>query len=413
MSNVSGREKTWIKIMWLAVVAAICVTVIFAVFYIKQKNLEKNRNIGGSTGDTIVALNEISVLLNGAKENAQTDTGGYLDSEEYYNNMLAAGEKLQELQDNLRNQEEIKTSNTSSIILYAYLVTMGILVLLFLVIYLLILRPFDQLEAFADTLAAGNLDTELHYHRVNMFGRFTWAFDHMRHEILRARQSEKEAIENNKTVIATLSHDIKTPIASIRAYAEGLEANMDSSPERRSRYTEVIMRKCDEVTKITNDMFLHSLHDLNKLIIKKEDVKIHQVLSDTVDAMQGSKEDIQITGDIIECTLPHADAGRIEQVLENIISNARKYAKDSKIDIRTEETEDIYRIDIRDHGAGIPSEDIPFIWDKFYRGSNHGEEPGSGLGLFIVKYVMEQMGGKASLFNHADGGLEVVLEFEK
>lgn len=412
MNTTSGREKTWIKIMWLGVAAAVCVTVIFGVIYIRQENQKKKHSTANSVGDTIVALNEISVLLSEETANGQTSAGISSNNMEA-DSILTARDKLQELQDSLRNQEKIAVSDTSKIIGCAYLVTMGILILLFFVIYLLILRPFDQLETFADTLAAGDLDTELRYHRINMFGRFTWAFDHMRYEILRARQSEKDAIENNKTVIATLSHDIKTPIASIRAYAEGLEENMDSSSERRSRYTEVIMRKCDEVTKITNDMFLHSLHDLNKLIIKKEEVSIHQVLTDTIDAMQGSKEDIHIIGDIKECVLPHADTGRIAQVLENIISNARKYAKDTSIDIRTEESEEIYRISIRDHGPGIPPEDIPFIWDKFYRGSNHGDEPGSGLGLFIVKYVMEQMGGHASLSNHIDGGLEVILEFDK
>ena len=81
----------------------------------------------------------------------------------------------------------------------------------------------------------------------------------MRKEITKARSCEREAIENNKTVIATLSHDIKTPIASIRAYAEGLEANLDSTYEKRMKYLSILMRKCDEVSKLTNDLFLHSL----------------------------------------------------------------------------------------------------------------------------------------------------------
>lgn len=71
----------------------------------------------------------------------------------------------------------------------------------------------------------------LNYERSNYFGEFTWAFDSMRREITKARSCEREATENNKTVIATLSHDIKTPISSIRAYAEGLEANLDNTPE--------------------------------------------------------------------------------------------------------------------------------------------------------------------------------------
>ena len=132
----------------------------------------------------------------------------------------------------------------------------------------MILLPFDKMEIFAGKIAQGNFDFPLNFERSNYFGAFTWAFDSMRKEITKARSCEREAIENNKTVIATLSHDIKTPIASIRAYAEGLEANLDSTYEKRMKYLSILMRKCDEVSKLTNDLFLHSLADLDKLKIK-------------------------------------------------------------------------------------------------------------------------------------------------
>ena len=96
-------------------------------------------------------------------------------------------------------------------------------------VYFAILRPFEKMKAFAGKIARGDFEDSLRYERSNYFGEFTWAFDSMRTEIIKARACEKEAIENNKTVIATLSHDIKTPIASIRAYTEGLEANMDTT----------------------------------------------------------------------------------------------------------------------------------------------------------------------------------------
>ncbi len=85
--------------------------------------------------------------------------------------------------------------------------------------YFCVIRPFHKLTDFADRIADGYLDLPLDYTRTDYFGKFTWAFDRMRREILKARACEKEAIENNKTVIASLSHDLKTPVASIRAYA--------------------------------------------------------------------------------------------------------------------------------------------------------------------------------------------------
>jgi signal transduction histidine kinase len=228
----------------------------------------------------------------------------------------------------------------------------------------------------------------------------------MRREITKARSCEKEAIENNKTVIATLSHDIKTPIASIRAYAEGLEANMDTSPEKRAKYLNVMMKKCDEVSKLTNDLFLHSLSDLDKLKMNPEEIELSSLIDSVVEELTAKQRDVHYTKSE-GAVFVMADANRLTQVLENIINNARKYAK-SEIDITMTQQDNQAVICVRDHGNGIPDEDVPFIFDKFYRGKNCGDEQGSGLGLYIVKYIMEQMQGSVSLYNHEDG-LEVTL----
>lgn len=277
--------------------------------------------------------------------------------------------------------------------------------------YIFIIRPFEKLEEYSAQIASGNLDIDLQYRRFNIFGSFTWAFDHMRKEIKRARECEKEAIINNKTVIATLSHDIKTPIASIRTYAEALEANMDSTLERKERYLNVIIKKCDEVTKLTNDIFLHSLSDLDKLQIRMKESEIHQLIINVIDEMQYKTNDIHIIG-IIEQARISLDEVRFAQVIENIINNARKYAKGSEISVWTENDKDSneYRLHIKDYGNGIFPEDMPFVFDKFYRGKNINNESGAGLGLYIVKYIMTQMNAKIELINLNDG-LEIILIF--
>ena len=298
---------------------------------------------------------------------------------------------------------------------------MCFILFIFLLVYILILRPFEKLEDFASELSKGNFDAGLKYDRVNMFGEFTWAFDHMRRELNHSREREQEAIDNNKTIIATLSHDIKTPVASIRAYAEGLSENMDSNHERRKRYIDVIMKKCDEVSKVTDDMFIHSLHDLDRLVINNDEVDLKKVINETIESLEGDKTDIEVKGEIHSFTLYEADSMRIAQVIENIITNARKYACNSKIEIwsiiNKDQNEDdnnnnsyIYDLHIKDNGQGISPEDMPFVFDKFYRGKNKGDKKGAGLGLFIVKYIMEEMGGKVYL-NSSREGLEVILSF--
>jgi signal transduction histidine kinase len=226
----------------------------------------------------------------------------------------------------------------------------------------------------------------------------------MRREITKARACEREAIENNKTVIATLSHDIKTPVSSIRAYAEGLDANLDSSPEKRRKYLSVIMRKCDEVSKLTNDLFLHSLSDLDKLKIQPEEFELTSFIEKAVKEIAAEHDDVSFLRPDFTAVV-NADRNRLMQITENLINNARKYAK-TDITVSMEKQENSVVMRFCDRGSGIPDTDMPFIFEKFYRGKNAGSEQGSGLGLYIVKHLTEAQGGGVSLRNLPTGGLE-------
>ena len=347
--------------------------------------MERQRAMDESRAELLIAVNEVEQL---AKMGEVTELA----------------EKTAELTHTIRGLNGVSGEYGSLLALCG--ICLLFVLFVFTYIYFSILRPFDKLKGFAEKIARGDFDIALRYERSNYFGAFTWAFDSMRREITKARSCEKEAIENNKTVIATLSHDIKTPISSIRAYAEGLEANMDSTPQKRERYLSVIMRKCDEVSRLTNDLFLHSLADLEKLKITLKEMELCGFLKETVDELGAEQNDIHFT--VPSFTLRvSADENRLLQIVENLVNNARKYAK-TDIDIFCIQDDDGASIHIQDYGGGIPDEDMPFIFEKFYRGKNCGGEQGSGLGLYIVKYLAEQMHGKILLHNHKDG-LEAVI----
>ncbi len=369
------------RIIGITVTFSVLILLVTGFFYVTNRPIR----VEDENAKQIVALNEIEQL---AKQGELT----------------AMSEKIADMQRELRKEEVVEDKGTQLFIIAG--IAIAFVVVVFTYVYVAILRPFDKMKAFAGKIAQGNFDVPLEYERSNYFGAFTWAFDSMRREITKARSCEKEAIENNKTVIATLSHDIKTPIASIRAYAEGLEANMDTSPEKRAKYLNVMMKKCDEVSKLTNDLFLHSLSDLDKLKMNPEEIELSGLIDDVVEELTAKQRDVQYTNSE-GAVFVMADANRLTQVLENLINNARKYAK-SEIAITLRQQDGQAVICVRDHGNGIPDEDVPFIFDKFYRGKNCGDEQGSGLGLYIVKYIMEQMQGSVSLYNH-DDGLEVTL----
>ena len=308
-------------------------------------------------------------------------------------------EKSARLQEHLRSSGENTGGGENYLLLGAAFILCMMFVLIY--VYFSILRPFENMKRFAGEIAKGNFDIPLEYQRSNYFGEFTWAFDSMRREITKSRSCEKEAIENNKTIIATLSHDIKTPIASIRAYAEGLEANIDSSAQKRQKYISVIMKKCDEVSGLTNDLFLHSVSDMEKLNISMEQFELGEFLKEA--ALEICTEQNAVRVRIPEKKIRiTADRKRLMQVFENLINNARKYAKTS-IDVSVIPGEHDVEILFQDYGTGILDEDMPFIYCKFYRGKNCGTEQGSGLGLYIVKYIIEKMQGEILICNKQEG----------
>lgn len=338
-------------------------------------------NSHDKTGEYAVELNEIERLI----EQGDTDT---------------AIIRTKQIRETMRT-EQMDNINISIII-------MGGICLTFLLLtggyfYFTVIRPFGRLTDFAERVAQGDLETPLEYERTNFFGKFTWAFDSMRKEILRARTCEREAIENNKTVIASLSHDIKTPISTVRAYAEAMEMGM-SRAEDREKYVSVIIRKCDEVAQLTEDMLAHSLSDLDKLRMYPEVFELNGFLEDLL-------ADLNTQNDIIfekpsYTIYMNADRNRLSQAVENLITNARKYAG-TNIDVHINRDENNAYITFHDSGEGVPDEDMPFIFGKFYRGKNTNGEKGSGLGLFIVKYIVCQSGGDVKVRNN--NGFEVTL----
>ncbi|MBP0956092.1 MAG: HAMP domain-containing histidine kinase [Oscillospiraceae bacterium] len=352
------------------------IVILTGIFYFSGRQVDPQDN----KSEQLVAINEIEQLVK---------MGEY----------EKLSEKTALLSESIRSEQTVCDMNGGIFVMCGICILFAFSV--FGYVYFAVLRPFDKLKGFAEKISQGNFDIPLEYDRSNYFGEFTWAFDSMRREITKARSCEREAVENNKTVIATLSHDIKTPIASIRAYAEGLEANLDGTPEKRRKYLAVIMKKCDEVSRLTNDLFLHSLSDMDKLKIIPETFELCGFIENSVNEIAAEHNDVNFIKPDFTAVV-NADKNRLMQITENLINNGRKYAK-TDIDVFITMSDGVVMIHFRDFGKGIPDEDMPFIFDKFYRGKNCGSEQGSGLGLYIVKYITEQMNGQILLHDHNDG----------
>lgn len=275
------------------------------------------------------------------------------------------------------------------------------------VIYLrkTLVRPFHKLKDFAQRVAGGNLDVPLEMDRQNVFGAFTESFDLMRSELKRARLAEAQANAAKKELVAELSHDIKTPVASIKAASEVGLALADSD-RLRDNYTQII-RKADQINTLVTNLFNATLEELEQLSVTPGDMESGELAQMLENADYLHRSAVPAASAIPPCLL-YADRLRLQQVLDNIYANSYKYAGTDIMLAITREGSRIV-VAIEDFGGGVSQQELPFLKEKFRQGSNTGDVEGAGLGLYISDYFMRKMGGELTVEN-GTRGLKVSVE---
>ena len=281
----------------------------------------------------------------------------------------------------------------------------ALLIALFLLwVYRNIIKPFEDLKEFASDIASGDLDKPLKMDRGNIFGSFTESFDIMRTELSEAKQKEYEAQRSKMELVSQLSHDIKTPVASIKALGELLEAQ-STDPKTKERLGSIVT-KADNIDAMVSDLFTETLTELNELNVEtsEQESRILDRIIRDADHMD------LVTGRNVEECIIMCDPLRVTQVVNNIIFNSYKYAR-TKIHLESHIEDDYLVVSFTDEGGGVSNDEIPMITKRFRRGENAKGKPGSGLGLAIAYELMEKMGGDLEVAN-ADKGLRVRLFFK-
>lgn len=268
-------------------------------------------------------------------------------------------------------------------------------------LHVTVVKPFRKLKGFAERVAGGNLDIPLEMDRHNLFGAFTESFDIMRSELKKARIAEAQAQQSKKELVAKLSHDIKTPVASIKAVAEvGLA--VANNGKDRANYTQII-GKTDQINTLVTNLFSATLEELQQLTVTPANIESKQIQSmlENADYLHRA-----LLPDIPAC-LAVADALRLQQVFDNIFANSYKYAN-TEIFVSAEQRENSLVIGIEDFGGGVPAEELPTLKEKYKRGSNAVSTEGAGLGLYISDYFMQAMNGELQIEN-GEHGLQVTV----
>ena len=265
-----------------------------------------------------------------------------------------------------------------------------------------VVKPFRKLQHLAGRIAAGNLDIPLEMDRNNLFGAFTESFDLLREELRTAKENEFRANQSKKELVASLSHDIRTPVASIQSSMELLLVKTRDEQEKATFHS--INKKLEQIDDLVTNMFHATLEELQVLGV----TPIEIVSTEVSDLMHNADYQGRVAPFSIPSCLVLADTMRLQQVFDNIISNSYKYA-DTNIVICGFIDEQYLVIDIQDFGAGVPEEELPLLFNKFYRGTNTEASKGYGLGLYISKFFMTQMSGGIDCENRGGGFLVRLL----
>ncbi len=281
-----------------------------------------------------------------------------------------------------------------------------------------VITPFKRMQSFAGKVASGRLDEPLAMDRDNLFGAFSESFDIMREELSASKQRELELQKKERELVASLSHDLKTPVTGIKLAAELLQMRLSvkaensdsditfSRDETNSINDSVdgILQKSEQINALVSDLFTATLDDLGEFKVNCRDEN-SAVLADIVKSCDDKH--YAVMGELPQVIIS-IDRKRMAQVIGNIISNSYKYA-DTAINVDFKLSEGFLEMRLQDHGQGVPSDEIELITNKFYRGKEwaDSEKDGNGLGLYIAKSLMKKMNG--DLTAESDGGLAVTL----
>ena len=287
------------------------------------------------------------------------------------------------------------------VMLLAMLLQCGLCIGYFFYLKRVMIDPFEKLNGFAQRIAGGNLDIPLSMDRHNLFGAFTESFDIMRSEIKKARIAQAKANVSKKELVAELSHDIKTPVASIKAASE-VGAALTDNERIRDNYTQIIY-KADQINTLITNLFTATMEELEQLSVTPEDME-----SRVVEEMLESSDYLHrgVIPKIPECIL-YADPLRLQQVFDNIFANSYKYAG-TKIEVMICRKERRLDVRIEDYGGGVSEEELPLLREKFKRGGHVEHVEGAGLGLYISDYFMGEMKGELVIEN-GEHGLAVTV----
>lgn len=260
-----------------------------------------------------------------------------------------------------------------------------------------ILAPFERFTNLPYELAKGNLTVPVRESRNRFFGKFLWGMDLLRENLEQRKSRELELQREKKTLLLSLSHDIKTPLSAIKLYTKALSKNLYPDVDKQCMIAESIGNKADEIEGYVSRIITASKEDFLSFDVENGEFYLSWLV-ETISAYYGEKLALVkqefAVGKYRERLL-FGDPDRSVEVLQNIMENALKYGDGKRIELLfPEDDEEGVFVAVRNGGCTLDQEELPHVFESFWRGANAGNRPGSGLGLYICRQLMHRMGGE-------------------
>lgn len=277
-----------------------------------------------------------------------------------------------------------------------WIINTTLLGVILFVIYLLfyirrqIIQPFHNMEAMATALKNRDFTYVLPQQKQRFFGKFVWAIDVMKEELRHHEEKETALMKEKQTMIASLSHDIKTPLSNIRLYTDAMKEHLYAE----ELICERLYENCDKIDQYVKEIMHTSNEELFDFDVLMEEVYLHDVEA----LLRREQERIElalISYEQAPCKdqLIYTDLIRLREVIGNVVDNAMKYGDGKWIHISFYEEDHHSILKIGNSGSYIDQSDAGAIFQSFYRGNNVAGYAGNGLGLYICKQLMQKMDG--------------------
>lgn len=263
-------------------------------------------------------------------------------------------------------------------------------------VYFRMIRPFEKLRKYPKELAKGNLTIPLKQRKNGFYTELIWGLDLLREKLEKQKAAELEMKKRSKTMVLSLSHDIKTPLSVIELYSKALEKGLYKDEEKKKSIAVNINAKCEEIRGYVDGIVRTETEDFVDLEVKNGEFYLDELVRDISsiykDKLELLKTDLHIENHS-DCLLS-GDRDRAEEIIQNLIENAVKYGDGKNITISFSSEEGCRLIHVENTGCTLPENELPHIFESFWRGSNAAQETGSGLGLYICRSLIRKMNGE-------------------